>query len=128
MSLQAGEYAITNEFQTLIQRFGGTQLNAYTSTDETVYHNFFVPQYINQWCELNSERFLSPVFRLFQNELEAVYEEKKQSSDDVFHSAIDDIQRRVFAGTPYAYPILGSTEASRIRSLAKCQPSISGIM
>ena len=119
LSLQAGEYAIPNEFQTLIQRFGGTQLNAYTSTDETVYHNFFVPQYINQWCELNSERFLSPVFRLFQNELEAVYEEKNRSSDDVFHSAIDDIQRRVFAGTPYAYPILGSTESIKNPQLSE---------
>ena len=111
LSRKAGEYAIPNEFETLIQKFGGTGLNAYTSTDETVYYNFFLPHYIDQWCELNSERLISPVFRLFQGELEAVYEEKNRASDDVFRSAMDDIQRHIFAGTPYAYPIIGSTES-----------------
>jgi len=76
LSIQAADYAIPNEFDRMISRFGGSRLNAGTSYDFTVYHNEFAPQYINQWAEINSERLINPVFRLFQSELETVYEEK----------------------------------------------------
>ena len=75
LSQRAADYAIPNEFGDLISTYGGTGLNAYTSLDETVFHNSFAPQYLSQWCQLNSERLLNPVFRLFQGELETVYEE-----------------------------------------------------
>ncbi len=111
LSIKAADYAIPNEFENLITTYGGTKLNAYTSFDETVYHNFFAPQYIAQWCELNSERLISPVFRLFQGELETVYEEKNMYSDQMMVQAAEAAQRHALAGTPYAYPIIGSTES-----------------
>lgn len=110
LSLQAAQYAIPNEFEQLITRYGGTGLNAYTSFDETVYHNTFSPQYLAQWCELNAERLVSPVFRLFQGELETVYEEKNMYSDQMVTQAAEAAQRYALAGTPYAWPIIGSTE------------------
>lgn len=110
LSLQAAQYAIPNEFEQLITRYGGSGLNAYTSFDETVYHNTFSPQYLAQWCELNSERLVSPVFRLFQGELETVYEEKNMYSDQMVMQAAEAAQRYALAGTPYAWPIIGSTE------------------
>lgn len=109
LSIEAARYAIPNEFNNLISRYGGTGLNAYTSLDETVFYNTFSPQYIAQWAELNSERMLNPVFRLFQGELETVYEEKNMYSDNTILPAVEALQRRVFAGTPYEYPIIGST-------------------
>lgn len=111
LSQKAGEYAIPNEFNNLISRFGGTGLNAFTSFDETVFINTFTPQYVAQWAELNSERLVSPVFRLFQGELETVYEEKNMYSDNMLAGALEAVQARVFAGTPYASPILGTTES-----------------
>jgi len=110
LSQKAGEYAIPNEFYNLISRYGGSNTNAYTSLDETVFHNTFTPQYMAQWAEINSERLISPVFRLFQGELETVYEEKNMYSDNPVMGALDVLQARVFTGTPYAYPVLGSTE------------------
>lgn len=110
LSIKAGEYAIPNEFSSLITSFGGTSLNAFTSFDETVFHNSFSPQYIRQWCKLNSERLMSPVFRLFQGELETVYEEKNMYSDNMLMAPAEDAQSKIFAGTPYAYSIIGSTE------------------
>ncbi len=110
LSLQAAQYAIPNEFEQLITRYGGSGLNAYTSFDETVYHNTFSPQYLAQWCELNAERLVSPVFRLFQGELETVYEEKNMYSDQMVVQAAEAAQRYALAGTPYAWPIIGSTE------------------
>ena len=87
LSQKAGEYAIPNEFNRLISKYGGSNLNAATSWDYTYYHNSFTPQYLEHWCWLNSERLINPVFRLFQGELETVYEEKNMYADDMLATA-----------------------------------------
>ncbi|MCR5680553.1 MAG: insulinase family protein [Prevotella sp.] len=110
LSQRAADYAIPNEFDRLISRYGGSALNASTSYDVTEYHNTFAPQFLEQWCWLNSERMLNPVFRLFQGELETVYEEKNRSADDMFNGAVERVMEAAFKGHPYQYPIIGSTE------------------
>ena len=110
LSQKAGEYAIPNEFNRLISQYGGTGLNAGTSWDFTFYHNFFSPQYLRQWCQLNSDRLIRPVYRLFQNELETVYEEKNMYADDMLNSAMENMFKELFGTQPYAYPVIGSTE------------------
>lgn len=110
LSIRAAEYAIPNEFDKLTSMFGGSQLNAGTSYDYTVYFNVFSPQYFAHWAELNSERLLNPVFRLFQSELETVYEEKNMYSDMMGMLAMERLTHRYFSPHPYAYPIIGSTE------------------
>jgi predicted Zn-dependent peptidase len=110
LNVAASQFAIPNEFNRLTAMCGGTELNAGTSYDFTFYHNTFMPQYIERWCELNSHRFIHPVFRLFQGELETVYEEKNMYSDDPAAMLLEQITGKFLAGTPYAYPIVGSTE------------------
>jgi predicted Zn-dependent peptidase len=110
LSIVAAQYAIPNEFNNLIEKMGGSGLNAYTSFDETVYFNTFVPQYINQWLELNSERLINPVFRLFQSELETVYEEKNMYDDIWLMVAAYKALELAFKPHPYQYPIIGKTE------------------
>ena len=110
LSLRAADYAIPNEFDRLISKYGGSALNASTSWDVTEYHNTFSPQFLEQWCELNSERMLNPVFRLFQGELETVYEEKNRAADDIATAAVERVMAKAFEGHPYQYPIIGSTE------------------
>ena len=110
LNIKASEYAIPNEFNRLTSLYGGSDLNAGTSYDFTFYHNTFSPQFIEQWCELNSHRLIHPVFRLFQGELETVYEEKNMYSDDPGSMMLEQITNKFFAGTPYAYPIIGNTE------------------
>ncbi|MDD4515933.1 insulinase family protein [Massilibacteroides sp.] len=111
ISVRASEYVIPNEFDHLITRYGGSMLNAGTSYDFTVYFNTFSPQYMIQWAEINSERLVNPVFRLFQNELETVYEEKNMYTDRMGGQAIEKLTYRYFYPHPYAYPIVGSTES-----------------
>ena len=111
LNIKASQYAIPNEFNRLITKYGGSGLNAGTSYDFTYYHNTFSPQFIEQWCELNSHRLVHPVFRLFQGELETVYEEKNMYSDNPAAMVLEQISSKFFAGTPYAYPIIGSTES-----------------
>ena len=110
LSLKAADYMIPNEFNRLISKYGGSNLNAGTGHDLTYYHNSFLPQFIEQWCWLNSERLMTPVFRGFQGELENVYEEKNRSSD-MMGNAQEKIFSTVFKTQPYAYPIIGSTES-----------------
>lgn len=109
LSLKAADYMIPNEFNRLISKYGGSGLNAGTGHDMTFYHNTFLPQFMEQWCWLNSERLITPVFRGFQGELENVYEEKNRSADNV-----GDMEEKLFGAIfktqPYAYPIIGSTE------------------
>lgn len=121
LSAKAAVYAIPNEFNRLISKYGGTGLNAGTSYDYTFYHNTFVSQFITQWCMLNSERFISPVFRLFQGELETVYEEKNMYSDNIIMPAMERFMAAAYAGTPYEYPIIGSTESLKNPRLSDMQ-------
>ncbi len=111
LNIKASRFAIPNEFNRLITRYGGSDLNAGTSYDFTYYHNTFSSQFIEQWCELNSHRLIHPVFRLFQGELETVYEEKNMYTDNPGAMMLEQISGKFFAGTPYAYPIIGSTES-----------------
>ena len=110
LSIKAAEYVIPNEFNRLISQYGGTGLNAGTSWDFTMYFNAFSPQYIKQWCEINSERLINPVFRMFQSELETVYEEKNMYADMLGSQAAEKIIEEFFKPHPYQYPIIGSTE------------------
>ena len=110
LSIRSSDYVIPNEFNRLISRYGGSGLNAATSYDATIYFNTFSPQYMSQWAEINSERLLNPVFRLFQSELETVYEEKNMYGDFIGGPVMDRLLARYFAPHPYAYPIIGSTK------------------
>ena len=65
---------------------------------------------MKQWCEINSERLINPVFRMFQSELETVYEEKNMYADMLGSQAAEKIIEQFFKPHPYQYPIIGSTE------------------
>lgn len=110
LTIHSSDYVIPNEFNRLITQYGGSGLNAATSYDATIYFNTFSPQYMAQWAEINSERLVNPVFRLFQSELETVYEEKNMYGDFIGGQVMDTLLSRYFGSHPYAYPIIGSTQ------------------
>ena len=110
LSIVCGEYVFPIELNRLINRLGGSGLYAATSYDATIYFNTFSPQYMVQWAEINSERLINPVFRLFQSELETVYEEKNMYGDFIGGQVMDTLMARYFGPHPYAYPIIGSTK------------------
>ncbi len=119
LSNEAAAYAIPNEFDRLVSRFGGSGLNAGTSYDYTVYYNSFAPQFLAQWCELYAERLREPVFRLFQSELETVYEEKNMYSDNPVQPALEAVLKAYFGDAPYSCPIIGTTENLKNPQLSK---------
>ena len=82
LTVEAGKLSVSNEFSDLMESIGGKGLNAGTSYDLTYYHNSFPAYQINKWLEISSQRFIHPVFRTFQSELENVYEEYNMYQDN----------------------------------------------
>lgn len=121
LNIQAAQYAIPNDFNNLIGKYGGSGLNAGTSYDYTLFFNTFTSQYLEHWCLLNSERMINPVFRLFQSELETVYEEKNMYDDDFSTRPTQEVMERVMAPHPYRYPIIGSAEHLKTPDLHEMQ-------
>ncbi len=110
LSIASAQYAIPNEVDAILGKMGGTGLNASTSYDVTLYYNKFPSNQLHKWIEVYAERFRNPVFRLFQSELEAVYEEKNMYADNFFTAAFEDLLKTVFGNHPYSRPILGYSE------------------
>ncbi|MDR2148435.1 MAG: insulinase family protein [Tannerella sp.] len=111
---EASRYNTTNDFWGLSQGMGGINVNAATGFDMTYYHYSFPPGEIYKWLQLNSERFINPVFRNFQPELETVYEEYNRTQDEIQEQrgrrANEFILGTVFPGHPYARSVIGLPE------------------
>ncbi|MCC7431833.1 insulinase family protein, partial [bacterium] len=97
----AAKYAIPNEFDQLYQSLGVFGLNAYTSDEQTVYLCGMPSNRLEQWAKTETERFKNPVFRLFQTELEIVYEEKNRSLDNKFSLIYEKVYDKLFKNHPY---------------------------
>jgi zinc protease len=119
-SLKANEYVINNELWSVLMGMGGTDLNAGTSPDATFYYNTFPPAQIEKWLEIYSHRFIDPVFRGFQAELEVVYEEKNMYADMFVFSILEEFQRNFFKNHPYGQQsTIGTLEHLKNPQLSK---------
>jgi len=119
-SLEANKYAIPNEMANIIKSIGGLGLNANTSTDRTVFHNSFPSNQMNKWLEIYSHRFINPVFRGFQSELEVVYEEKNLYADMFQFKLLEEFNKSSFKNHPYGQQtLIGTIEHLKNPSLNK---------
>lgn len=118
----AAEYAVPNEIDKLYNGMGGSGLNAHTWYEETVYKVGLPSNRLQQWAEIESDRFIDPVFRLFHTELETVYEEKNRTLDNgarIIGTAIDELLYKVH---PYGQqPTIGTVEHLKNPSLVYIQ-------
>lgn len=110
LSQKSANYAIPNEVDVILTQMGGKNLNAGTAYDQTMYYNIFPSNQLSKWMDVYVERFRNPVFRLFQSELETVYEEKNMYGDNPI-TAFQEYLFKEFAGEhPYGRPVIGYTE------------------
>ena len=120
ISIKAADYAVPNEFDKLIEGMGGTGLNAGTNQDAIFYFNQFPGTQTSKWLEIYSHRFINPVFRLFQSELETVYEEKNRAMDNPFRSFFETFNYHFFKNHPYGQQtVIGSVDHLKNPSLIK---------
>ena len=110
LSLASTDYAIPNEVDVILTKMGGTGLNAGTAYDQTMYFNAFPSNQLGKWMDVYAERFRYPVFRLFQSELETVYEEKNMYGDEPIEAFKEYFFKEIFGEHPYGRPIIGLTE------------------
>ncbi len=101
VSYAASSYLIANEFDKLMATIGAQAVNAYTSTDQTVYVQDIPSNQLENWCEIQADRFKDMVIRGFHTELEAVYEEKNQTMDNDMTRVIDSLMHSLFPTYPY---------------------------
>ncbi|MFA6316305.1 MAG: insulinase family protein [Elusimicrobiota bacterium] len=118
-SVAAAAYAVPNELEKVYGQLGFTHLNAGTSYDRTTYTCEFPKNRAELWARVEADRFQNPVFRLFQSEIEAVYEEKNRYMDDAEDVVWEAMMSRLYKGHPYSVPIIGSIEHLKNPSLAK---------
>ena len=121
-SKKAAEFAIPNEFDRLYKAMGGSAVNAHTSNEETVYKVELPSNRLKQWAAIESERFKDPVFRLFQPELEIVYEEKNRSMDNKDRIITEAVNAALYKVHPYGQQTtLGSVEHLKKPSLVNIE-------
>ena len=119
-SLKAAEFAIPNEMSNLINEMGGSNMNAGTGPDYTVFYNKFPSSQVEKWIDLYSHRFAEPVFRSFQAELEVVYEEKNLYSDQFQTKLLEEFQEKFFKNHPYGQQtLIGTVDDLKNPSLTK---------
>ena len=122
LSLKAGKYAIPNELDKLLDGMGATMVNAFTSDEVVAYFNAFPVGQMEKWMELYSHRFKHPVFRLFQSELETVFEEKNMYADEFTSNLMESFMSHFYKKHPYGtQTVIGKADHIKNPSLTTMQ-------
>ncbi|TXH28771.1 MAG: insulinase family protein, partial [Cyclobacteriaceae bacterium] len=101
VSNEAAKYAIANEYDKMVGEIGAQGTNAYTTEDRTVYVNDIPANQVENWLQIEGNRFKKIVPRLFHTELEAVYEEKNRSLDNDYWKTYEAFYQAIFQKHQY---------------------------
>ncbi|MGZ7078782.1 MAG: M16 family metallopeptidase [Thermoanaerobaculia bacterium] len=105
---EADKFVVPNEFSKIVDRAGGTGMNAGTASDETVYFFNMPSNRFELWAFLESERFFDPVFREFYKERDVVYEERRMRSESSpVGRLVLQFNSAAFMAHPYGTPPIG---------------------
>jgi zinc protease len=97
------------EFDRIMEGNGGRN-NAYTSSDVTVYQNWFPAKIAPLIMELEADRMRNLKFdpAAVESERGVVYSERRSSIDnDTFGTLVEQVQATAFVAHPYQIPTLG---------------------
>jgi zinc protease len=97
------------EFDTAMEAAGGAN-NGYTSSDVTVYENWFPRSALETIFELEGDRFqnLAIVPEVFESERNVVYSERRSSLDNNNLQKLgEQVQATAFIAHPYQFPVIG---------------------
>ena len=103
--------AFLGEFSLLYSEAGGSQLDAGTFRDLTLYHVTLPPERLELWFWMESDRLLNPVFREFYKEKAVVAEERRLRIGSTPTGAADERLEDLFwRPLPYRWLTLGRPE------------------
>ncbi len=105
---EAQEWTENGEFEKVIERAGGTGLNATTSSDATRYFYNLPANKIELWFSLESDRFINPVLREFYVERDVVMEERRMRTEsNPTGRLIEEFLTTSYKAHPYGEPVIG---------------------
>ena len=105
---QAQKFVVNNEYSVVVERNGGTGLNASTGSDSTQYFVSFPSNKLELWCMLEADRFTAPVLREFYKEKQVVVEERRMRTEsNPIGKLIEEFLAVAFKAHPYGYPTIG---------------------
>ncbi|MBE0565041.1 MAG: insulinase family protein [Krumholzibacteria bacterium] len=119
----ARELVVTNEFGKIVENHGGNGLNAYTSSDVTVYHYNMPSNRLEMWAYLEGSRMADPVLREFYTEKDGpVTEERRMRTDNnPIGRMIEQFQNLMFMANGYHHSTIGYMSDIETISRADCQ-------
>ncbi len=97
------------EFDRIMEAAGGAN-NAYTSSDVTVYQDWYPVSAMDTIFELESDRMASLDFdpRVVESERGVIYSERRASVDNNNFSALmEQVQATAYVAHPYQFPVIG---------------------
>ena len=101
VSQVAAKYFIPNEYDKLMAAIGAEGTNAYTSNDVTCYTEDIPSNEIDNWANIQADRFQNMVIRGFHTELEAVYEEYNIGLTSDSRKLFATISKMLWPNHPY---------------------------
>jgi predicted Zn-dependent peptidase len=104
----ANQYVIPNQFNEIVERNGGENINASTNDDETNYFYSLPANRLELWAYLESERFMHPVMREFYKERNVVIEERRMRTDsNPIGRLLEQFVTAAFQANEYHRPTIG---------------------
>jgi len=97
-----------NQYAGIIDRAGGSGLNAFTSNDRTVYFVSLPSTQLELWAALESDRFMNLTPRQLEKEKQVVLEERRMRTDmSPFGKLYESFVSTAFVAHPYAHAVIG---------------------
>lgn len=101
------EYIVQSSLDEVYKMNGAVRFNAYTSFDETAYLVGLPSNALELWMQLESDRFINPVFREFYPEREVIQEELRMREATPTGKMYQNLLSSAFRAHPYGRPIIG---------------------
>ncbi|PCJ16271.1 MAG: hypothetical protein COB02_16595 [Candidatus Cloacimonadota bacterium] len=109
---------IKSPYSPIYSENGGKGLNAYTSTDNTVYIVNIPSNKLELWALLESSKFTNPILRSYYPERDVVMEERRMRTDGSPRGLLwEQFMLTAFTAHNYRNPVIGYM--SELQTLAK---------
>lgn len=105
---KASQYTVSNEYDQIIAREGGQEVNASTDNDYTNYYMTLPSNKLELWAMMESQRMLYPAWREFYLERDVVAEERRMRTEDApIGRLYEEFIAASFKAHPYRNPVIG---------------------
>lgn len=111
LEIQASKYVVNNEFSSIYTQNGGSNFNAATSQDFTMYQVSLPSNKLELWFTMETERFSDPIFREFYKERQVILDERlMREVNSPQGKLMKKMMNTAFEVHPYKYTTIGEKE------------------